>query len=71
MVRSMSVAVRESLPPETSINTFERMGMVFRRSTTLCTWASDFSRAARSMVSFMAFPIGFLIVLKVLAFGPA
>ena len=27
--------------------------MVFRRSTTLCTWAKAFSKAARSIVSFM------------------
>jgi hypothetical protein len=29
--------------------------MVLRRSTTLCTWASDFNNAARSIVSFMGF----------------
>jgi hypothetical protein len=31
------------------------MGIVLRRSTTLCTWLRDFNRAARSMVSFMVY----------------
>ena len=33
--------------------TFERMGIVLRRSTTRCTWPRDFNKAARSRVTFM------------------
>src|SRR5690625_2113151 len=50
----MSVAVSPSRPSEASSKTFERIGMVFRRSTTLWTWASDRRKAALSMVSFIA-----------------
>src|SRR5262245_55259647 len=55
MVRSISVAVRPRLPSFASSSTLDRIGMVLRRSTTLCTCARDFNRAPRSMVSFMAF----------------
>ena len=54
MAISMSVAVSVSLPSRTAIITLARIGMVLRRSTTLCTWASAFSRVARSTFSFMA-----------------
>ena len=52
---SRSVAVSFSLPLPASINTFDRMGMVFRRSTTLWTWLSAFKKAPRSTVIFMGF----------------
>ena len=55
--RSMSVALSDSAQlagaPSARSSTFDRIGMVLRRSTTLCTWPSAFSRAARSIVSFM------------------
>ena len=35
--RSMSVADRESFPPSARNSTFDRIGIVFRLSTTLCT----------------------------------
>ena len=54
IVRSMSVAVSASMLSPASSRTLERIGMVLRRSTTLCTCASDFKRAPRSMVSFMS-----------------
>jgi hypothetical protein len=44
MAISMSVAVNVRLPSRTAIMTFARMGMVFRRSTTLWTWASALNR---------------------------
>ncbi len=51
----MSVVDRTSAPSSVfSSNTFESMGMVFRRSTTLWTWFSDLNNAARLMLSFMA-----------------
>ena len=57
MARSMSVAARLSRPFCAVIRTLDRMGIVLRRSTTLCTWASAFSRAARSIVSFMVWSL--------------
>ena len=39
--------------PCASIRTLDRIGMVFRRSTTLWTWFKERSSSARSMVSFM------------------
>ena len=54
MAISMSVAVKVSLPSRTASITLARIGMVLRRSTTLCTWASAFSSVARSAFSFMA-----------------
>src|SRR5687768_8680472 len=51
--RSMSVAVRATRSPFASTSTLLRIGMVLRRSTTLCTWPRDFSNAVRSIVSFM------------------
>ena len=54
MAISMSVAVSVSFPSRTVIMTLARIGMVLRRSTTLWTWASPFSRVARSAFSFMA-----------------
>ena len=51
--RSMSVALSASWPASARSSTFDRIGIVVRRSTTLCTWLSALRRAARSMVSFM------------------
>ena len=51
---SMSVAVRRRPPSRASSRTFARMGMVLRRSTTLCTCASALSSTALSTVNFMA-----------------
>jgi hypothetical protein len=52
--RSMSVAVRPSRPPASAASfTFERIGMVVRRSTTFWTWLRDRNSAARSIDSFM------------------
>ena len=51
--RSISVAFKRTAPSPASSFTFERIGMVLRRSTTLCTCPKDFNRAARSMVSFI------------------
>src|ERR1700743_293076 len=53
MARSMSFAARLIRPFCAVINTLDRIGMVFRRSTTLWTWARAFKSAARSIVSFM------------------
>ena len=50
---SMSVAVKVSLPPETSILALARMGMVLRFSATLWMWASAFISVARSALNFM------------------
>src|ERR1700682_2310022 len=51
----MSVPLSASFPPASARNrTFERMGIVVRRSTTLWTWPSALRRAALSIVSFMA-----------------
>src|SRR4029077_5194295 len=61
IARSMSVAVRLRRSPLASTSTLDRMGIVLRRSTTLCTWARERNKAVRSMVSFMAshaHPIG-------------
>src|SRR5688500_4680081 len=55
IARSMSVAVRATRSPLASTSTLLRIGMVLRRSTTLCTWPRDFSNAVRSIVSFMVF----------------
>jgi hypothetical protein len=55
--RSMSVAARLSRPFWAVISTFDRMGIVLRRSTTLCTWARAFRSAARSIVSFMVWSL--------------
>jgi hypothetical protein len=57
--RSMSVAESASLPSPARINTLERIAMVLRRSTTLCTCPKVRSNWARSMVSFMAFGVPF------------
>jgi hypothetical protein len=53
MARSMSVAARLRRPFAAVIRTLDRMGIVFRRSTTLCTWARALRSAARSIVNFM------------------
>src|SRR4029450_13383233 len=55
IARSMSVAVRPTRSPLASTSTLLRIGMVLRRSTTLCTWPRDFSNGVRSIVSFMVF----------------
>ncbi len=51
--RSRSVALRLRLPPSACSMTLERIGMVFRRSTTRCTWVRDFKSSVRSSVTFM------------------
>src|SRR5499427_7674444 len=50
---SRSVALKVSFDFSALINTLARIGMVLRRSTTRCTWPSDFSSAARSTVTFI------------------
>src|SRR5262245_9709098 len=57
--RSRSVALKASVERSALIRTLARIGMVFRRSTTRWTWLSDFSRAARSTVTFMSDPARF------------
>src|SRR5262245_23817395 len=54
--RSRSVALKPSFDLSALISTLARMGMVLRRSTTRCTWPSDFSNAARSTVTFILQP---------------
>src|SRR5262245_47784269 len=54
--RSRSVALKPSFDLSALIRTLARMGMVLRRSTTRCTWPSDFSSAARSTVTFILQP---------------
>ena len=51
--RSMSVADSDNFPSAARRSTLDRMGIVFRRSTTLWTWASDGRSLARSMMNFM------------------
>ena len=51
--KSRSVAMTRRPLPSASINTFERMGIVLRRSTTDWTWERQRSRVARSIVAFM------------------
>src|SRR5215468_4003164 len=50
---SRSVALKVSFDFSALINTLARIGMVLRRSTTRCTWPSDFNSAARSTVTFI------------------
>src|SRR5947209_3413074 len=54
--RSRSVAFSDSFAFSARISTLPRIGMVLRRSTTRCTWPSDFSSCARSTVTFIAKP---------------
>src|SRR5215469_16940819 len=49
----MSVALSASRPGSARNRTFDRIGIVVRRSTTLCICPSAFRNAARSIVSFM------------------
>src|SRR5436190_7112997 len=58
--RSRSVAFSDSLEFSARISTLPRIGMVLRRSTTRCTWPSDFSSCARSTVTFIAIPAWYL-----------
>jgi len=52
--KSRSVAMTLSAPcDDASISTFDRIGMVLRRSTTDWTWDRQRSRVARSIVAFM------------------
>src|SRR3954452_25575875 len=52
--RSRSVAISRIDPSSrASISTFERIGMVLRRSTTDWTWPRLFRRTARSIVAFI------------------
>jgi len=53
---SRSVAEKPTRSRSAVSSTFDRIGMVLRRSTTLCTWPRAFSSAARSIVSFMSRP---------------
>src|SRR5688572_5761079 len=46
--------IRTCPSPEASISTFERIGIVLRRSTTDWTWDRQRSSFARSMVAFIA-----------------
>src|SRR6478735_9731185 len=48
---SRSVAFRRNDPSSPRRRTFDKIGMVLRRSTTRCTCPSAFSRAARSTVT--------------------
>ena len=52
--RSRSVAFRLSFERSARISTLARIGMVLRRSTTRCTWPSDFNNSERSTVTFIA-----------------
>src|SRR3954452_17733109 len=53
--RSRSVAIRRSDPSSrASIRTFDRIGIVFLRSTTDWTWPRLLRRVARSIVAFMS-----------------
>src|SRR5215468_3126448 len=54
--RSRSVAFRESSATLERSSTLARIGIVLRRSTTRCTWDSDLSKSARSIVTFMRNP---------------
>jgi hypothetical protein len=53
IAKSISVAVRVKVPSLASSNTFAKIGMVLRRSTTLCTCANAFNKIDRSIVSFI------------------
>src|SRR3984885_2194210 len=55
--RSVAGSLRRPVPA--SIRTFDRIGIVFRRSTTLWTWLSAFRKAPRSTVIFMVFALEF------------
>src|SRR5580704_15662271 len=50
---SRSVAVSFSAPLAASSITLDRIGMVLRRSTTLCTWESALRKAPRSTLIFI------------------
>ncbi len=54
---SRSVARKLTWSPSASISTFDRMGMVLRRSTTDCARLIARRRALRSMLSFMLSPL--------------
>src|SRR5271154_6145384 len=51
---SRSVAVSFNCPFAASIITLDKIGIVLRRSTTLCTWLSAFRKAPRSTLIFIA-----------------
>ena len=55
--RSRSVALRTSERESARSSTFERIAIVLRRSTTRCTWPSDFRSAVLSSVTFIEEPI--------------
>ena len=58
--KSRSVAIRRiELSALASINTFDKMGIVLRRSTTDCTWPRLFKSVARSITAFMVTPYVF------------
>src|SRR6266513_3104220 len=64
---SRSVAVSLRRPFAASIIKLERIGIVLRRSTTLCTWDSAFKKAPRSTVIFIGFvPVGIALILAVI-----
>src|SRR4030095_12193078 len=52
--RSRSVAFSDNFALSARTSTLPRIGMVLRRSTTRCTWPSDFRSCARSTVTFIA-----------------
>ena len=55
--KSRSVAISLSWPEASaSISTFERIGIVLRRSTTDWTWPRLFNNTARSIVAFILYP---------------
>jgi hypothetical protein len=53
IAKSISVAVKVKVPSLASSSTFAKIGMVLRRSTTLCTCANAFNNVDRSIVSFI------------------
>src|SRR5579871_2615694 len=52
--RSRSVAFSDNCAFSARSRTLPRIGIVLRRSTTRCTWPSDFRSCARSTVTFIA-----------------
>src|SRR3712207_8990816 len=55
MSRSVALSCRPPCPAR--ISTFDRIGIVVRRSTTRCTCPSDRNRAARSTVTLITRPV--------------
>src|ERR1700683_1593396 len=57
---SRSVALRLSFDRSARTSTLARIGIVLRRSTTRCTWPSDFNNSDRSTVTFIAQSIRYI-----------